>query len=453
MGNGTVWTVGLNSSGELGNGNTSSQLKAVQVLTASGPLTGVTALAAGASHTLALSASGEVWAWGANNVGQLGNNSTVNLTRAVKVSGLTGIIAIAAGDRFSYAIKNDGTAWAFGDNASGQLGNNSTTASRIPVQVRTSSGNLSGVKAAAGGQGHGVFLTATGSVWSVGLNTSGQLGNNSTTKSLLAVPSRNAAGNLSGIVEVACGDAFTLFLSTNGSTSAVGSNTNGQLGDGTRVNRLTAMPVSGLTSVSFVCAGADRSFAVRTDGSVFAWGGNLYGAQGHGERGLEWSWKPLPQWSAFARAAAGSSHTLWLKADGSVWAAGTNLYGQLGNGLTSDSLVPVQTQSGTGNLTAIQDVAAGTAHSLALAQNGAIWTWGLNSSGRLGDGTSTTRTKAVLALDAAGPISGTSAVAVGDAFSLALRQGAVWAWGVNNYSQLGLGNPRNATRLNIPNLP
>jgi alpha-tubulin suppressor-like RCC1 family protein len=90
---------------------------------------------------------------------------------------------------------------------------------------------------------------------------------------------------------------------------------------------------------------------------------------------------------------------------------------------------------------------------LALAQNGAIWTWGLNSSGRLGDGTSTTRTKAVLALDAAGPISGTSAVAVGDAFSLALRQGAVWAWGVNNYSQLGLGNPRNATRLNIPNLP
>ena len=68
MGNGTVWTVGLNSSGELGNGNTTSQRKAVQVLTASGPLTGVTALAAGGSHTLALSASGEVWVWGAHCV-------------------------------------------------------------------------------------------------------------------------------------------------------------------------------------------------------------------------------------------------------------------------------------------------------------------------------------------------------------------------------------------------
>ena len=439
LGNGTVWTVGLNSSGELGNGNTTSQLKTVQVLTASGPLTGVTTLAAGASHTLALGVSGEVWAWGSNAAGQLGNNSTVNSTRAAKVPGLTGIVAIAAGDRFSYAIKNDGTAWAFGDNASGQLGNNSTTASRIPVQVRTGAGNLSGVKAAAGGQGHGVFLTATGGVWSVGLNTSGQLGNNSTTNGLLAVPSRGVSGNLSGIAEVACGEAFTLFLSTNGTISAVGSNTNGQLGDGTRVNRLTAVPVAGLTSVSFVCAGADRSFGVKSDGGVFAWGGDLYGAQAHGVRGFEWSWTPLPQWSAFARAAAGSSHTLWLKADGSVWAAGRNLYGQLGNGLTSDSLVPVQTQSGTGNLTAIQDVAAGSAHSLALAQNGAVWAWGLNSSGNLGDGTLINRSQAVAALDTAGPISGTSAVAVGEAFSLALRQGSVWAWGVNNFSQLGDG--------------
>lgn len=439
MGNGTVWTVGLNSSGELGNGNTTSQLKAVQVLTATGPLTGVTALAVGASHTLALGTSGEVWAWGSNTVGQLGNNSTVNSTRAVKVPGLTGIVAIAAGDRFSYAIKNDGTAWAFGDNASGQLGNNSTSASRIPVQVRTSAGNLTSIKAVAAGSGHGVFLTSTGSVWSVGLNTSGQLGNNSTINGLLAVPSRGVSGNLSGIAEVACGDAFTLFLSTNGTISAVGSNTNGQLGDGTRVNRPTAVPVAGLTSVSFVCAGADRSFGVKSDGSVFAWGGDLYGAQAHGVRGFEWSWTPLPQWSAFARAAAGSSHTLWLKPDGSVWAAGRNLYGQLGNGLTSDSLVPVQTQSGTGNLTAIQDVAAGSAHSLALAQNGAVWAWGLNSSGNLGDGTLINRSQAVAALDTVGPISGTSAVAVGEAFSLALRQGSVWAWGVNNFSQLGDG--------------
>ncbi len=439
MGNGTVWTVGLNTSGELGNGNTTRQLKAVQVLTATGPLTGVTALAAGASHTLALGTSGEVWAWGSNAVGQLGNNSTVNSTRAAKVPSLTGIVAIAGGERFSYAIKNDGTAWAFGDNAYGQLGNNSTTASRIPVQVRTSAGNLSGVKAAAAGMGHGVFLTSTGGVLSVGLNSSGQLGNNSTTNGLLAVPSRGLSGNLSGIAEVACGDAFTLFLSTNGTISAVGSNTNGQLGDGTRISRLTAVPVAGLTSVSFVCAGADRSFAVKSDGGVFAWGGDLYGAQGQGARGFEWSWTPLPQWSAFLRAAAGSSHTLWLKADGSVWAAGRNLYGQLGNGLTSDSLVPVRTQSATGNLTAIQDVAAGSAHSLALAQNGAVWAWGLNSSGRLGDGTGTSRTKAVLALDAVGPISGTSAVAVGDAFSLALRQGSVWAWGLNSYSQLGDG--------------
>lgn len=82
MGNGTVWATGLNASGELGNGTTESQHKAVPVLTATGTLSGITAIAAGASHTLAIGANGEVWAWGSNAAGQPGNSSTIKSTRA-----------------------------------------------------------------------------------------------------------------------------------------------------------------------------------------------------------------------------------------------------------------------------------------------------------------------------------------------------------------------------------
>lgn len=104
---GTVWTAGLNFIGQLGNGNTTAQLKAVQVLTSTGPLTGVRAIAAGASHTLALTSSGEVWSWGLNTSGQLGIGNTANQNRAVKAPALASIVSIAAGDRFSYAVASD----------------------------------------------------------------------------------------------------------------------------------------------------------------------------------------------------------------------------------------------------------------------------------------------------------------------------------------------------------
>ena len=171
---GTVWTVGLNSSGQLGIGSTVGQTKALQVATAAGPLTGVSNLVSGGAHSLALSNTGEVWAWGANNAGQLGINSLVNQAFAVKVPGLSGVVHLAAGDSHSYAVKSDGTVWAFGNNTNGQLGNNSTAASRVPVQVLSSLGGpLTGVTLAAAGLSHGVFLKSDGSVWAVGLNSSG----------------------------------------------------------------------------------------------------------------------------------------------------------------------------------------------------------------------------------------------------------------------------------------
>ena len=130
---GTVWAWGSNNKSQLGDGTTTNSSTPVQ--SAPGVLTGITAVAAGNEHSLALKSDGTVWAWGSNSNGQLGDNSTTDHAVPVQVSGLTNVTAIAAGVNFSLALKSDGTVWAWGYNGSGQLGDSSTTDRWTPVQA------------------------------------------------------------------------------------------------------------------------------------------------------------------------------------------------------------------------------------------------------------------------------------------------------------------------------
>ncbi|RYZ44304.1 MAG: RCC1 repeat-containing protein, partial [Myxococcaceae bacterium] len=129
---GTVWAWGYNRYGQLGNNTTTDRLAPVKVT----GLTGVVVdIAAGNEHSVAVKADGTVWAWGRNDLGQLGDNTTTQRLKPVKVSGLTGVMAVAAGYRYSLALKTDGTVWAWGDNASGKLGDGTRVRKLIPVQV------------------------------------------------------------------------------------------------------------------------------------------------------------------------------------------------------------------------------------------------------------------------------------------------------------------------------
>ena len=160
---GSVWTWGVNGYGQLGDGTTTQRTAPVQV---SG-LTGVTAIASGREFTMALKSDGTVWTWGRNDDGQLGDGTTSTAspfgkTTPVQVSGLTGVTAIAAGSFHSMAIKSDGTVWAWGFNGFGQMGVGSVTTTRYNTPVQVS--GLTGVTAIAGGYYHSVAVGSGGIV-------------------------------------------------------------------------------------------------------------------------------------------------------------------------------------------------------------------------------------------------------------------------------------------------
>jgi Regulator of chromosome condensation (RCC1) repeat len=250
---GTVWAWGGNNYGQLGDNSTTQRNVPVQV---SG-LSGVTAIAVGSAafHSLALKSDGTVWAWGSNATGQIGNNSLTDSHVPVQV--LSGVTAIAAGDSHSLAVKSGGTVWAWGYNGFGQLGNNSTTDSHVPVQVV----GASGITAIAGGYGHSLALKSDATVWAWGMNGFGQLGNNSITESLVAVQ----VSGLSGVTAIAGAHYHSLALKSGGTVWAWGYNSNGQLGDTTTTFRKVPVQVSGLSSVTAIAGGDAHSLALVPD--------------------------------------------------------------------------------------------------------------------------------------------------------------------------------------------
>jgi alpha-tubulin suppressor-like RCC1 family protein len=273
---GTVWAWGSNLLGELGDGSTTNRSTPVQVA----GLTGVTQVAAGQEFSLALRSDGTVWAWGGNGAGQLGRGTvTAREVTAAPVSGLAGVTKIAAGCGFSLALRSDGTVWAWGFNNVGQLGIGGTASSVVPVKIT----GVSQVTAIAAGFDSAVAVVAGGaSVWAWGGNDSGQLGDG--TLAGRATPVRVTQIGTVHIAGAAAGYKFAAILGTDGSVWAWGADRYGQLGNApafapaTRpVNTIGAG--SGITQIS---AGSWHVLALKSDGTVLAWGANADGELGIG---------------------------------------------------------------------------------------------------------------------------------------------------------------------------
>ena len=304
---GTVVAWGSNYFGQLGDGTTTD--RATPVLVAG--LSRVIAVAAGETFSLALRSDGSVVAWGANDSGQLGDGTATDHHTPTPVSGLSsGVTAIAAGAAHALALRSDGSVLAWGSDHWGQLGDGSNADRSTPVAIISPS---SGVTAIAAGAAHSLAIERGGDLVAWGENSAGQLGDGTTTNRSTPV---QVTGLTSGVRAVSAGSRHTLALLSDGSVEAWGSNLFGQLGDGsTAFTRKAPQPVSGLTSnVTAISAGGAHSLALRADGSVLAWGKNLYGELGDGtttNHNVPVAVSALT--SGVTAIAAGASHSVALQ--------------------------------------------------------------------------------------------------------------------------------------------
>jgi alpha-tubulin suppressor-like RCC1 family protein len=363
----------------------------------------VTKVAAGDFHSLFLKSDGSLWAMGDNEYGQLGYGSYININQPEQIvasnvtamagGGILEPLIIGGGDLISghsLFLKSDGSLWAMGWNEYGQLGDGTYTTNfpygiSVPQQIVASN-----ITAMAAGGFHNLFLKSDGSLWAMGLENDGQLGDG--TYGTYPTYSTNQPEQImaSNVTAIAAGGYHSLFLNRDGSLWAMGDNASGQLGDGTidGGNFGTNLPEQIISSnVTAIAAGWFHSLFLKSDGSLWAMGDESYGELGDGTYGAPPYYgtnRPEEIVSSNVMAiAAGGFHSLFLKSDGSLWAMGDNGYGQLGDG-TANYYTNLPEEIVASNVTAI---AAGGYHSLFLKRDGSLWAMGANYYGQLGDDT------------------------------------------------------------------
>lgn len=333
-----------------------------------------TDIAVGYDHTVALDSAGNVWAWGSNNYGQVGDGTLTDRLVPVQVDGVTNITEIVAGVYHTLALDNFGSIWAWGTNGHGQLGNGTQDTSAVPVQVS----GLNNVIAIAAGNFHSIALQGDGTVWTWGMNSSYQLGHGPGGSVDELVPGQVA--NLFSVIDITGGSNFTTVLKQDKTVWSWGRNDRGQLGTGDIVDRTIPSASSLAIDATSVHSSASRAFAVTANGEIWGWGYNGgFAAVGNG-----WD-QPVPV-KVFENAvdlSVGREHTIALATDASLWAWGRNMEGEYGTGSTGTSSTPVPAAD-LANITAI---AAGGNFTAVLKENGTVWCWGSNHNGQLGNNT------------------------------------------------------------------
>jgi len=366
-----LWLWGLNSLGQLGDNTIVSKSSPVQTITS-----GVTwkQVACGYDMTAVIKTDGTLWTWGRNTNGQLGDNTTAPKSSPIQtVAGGATWKQTACGFKYAAAIKTDGTLWAWGDNYAGKLGDNTGTSRSSPVQTITLATNWSQVSC---GYQHTAAVKTDGTLWTWGRNNFGQLGNNSIVNR--ASPVQTVTGGTTWR-QVACGYGHTAAIKTDGTLWLWGNNAyRGMLGDNTTVPKSSPVQtIIGGTNWLQVACGYRHTAAVKTDGTLWTWGDNTQGALGDNTTDRRSSpvqtvaggntWKQVactmqPFISVGFITTPGS--TAAIKIDGTLWTWGNNPSGVLGDNSTAAKVSPVQTIA---RGVTWKQVAGGSRHMAAIA--------------------------------------------------------------------------------------
>lgn len=331
---GTLWNVGLGSSGQLGDNTAVNKSSPVQTV-AFGQNWRL--ISCGVLAKLGLKTDGTLWGWGLNTSGGLGDNTTVNKSSPVQtVAYGTNWVTASMGSTTSAGIKTDGTLWLWGNNGNGQVGDNTTVSKSSPVQTVAFGTNWLKVSC---GYKHCHAIKTNGTLWSWGNNAYGQLGDNTTVAKSSPVQTVTFASNW-------------IQVSSGGSQQAA--------------------------SMKFFAG------AIKSDGTLWGWGHNGYGQLGDNTTVLKSSPVQTVSFGTnWKTCSFGFGSGAGIKNDGTLWTWGRNNFGQLGDNTTIHKSSPVQTVVG-GNTWINVSIGYNT---LAIKSDGTLWAWGVNSQGHLGDNT------------------------------------------------------------------
>jgi alpha-tubulin suppressor-like RCC1 family protein len=316
----------------------------------------------GDEHTLAVKTDGTLWTWGRNTYGQLGQGTTIHHSSPVQIGSDTDWSKSAGGHNHTLAVKTDGTLWSWGHNHVGQLGLDDTDDRSSPVQVGTDK-DWSDV---ACGNFEAFAIKTSGKLYAWGYNSDGQLGLGYISPSTHSTPQQ--VGLLEDWSSVDGGVSYTAATKTDGTLWMMGKNDRGQLGLGHISPSRYSSPVQvgGLSDWSQIsCGHYAHIAAIKTDGTLWTWGYNNQGQLGLGTGGTgtdESSPVQVGLLDGWSSVSVGYSHTAAITVSGTLWAWGVNGYGQLGQENTTNYYSPVQ----VGALTTWNGVDCGAYHTLGL---------------------------------------------------------------------------------------
>jgi len=303
-------------------------------------------LSANLTHSMFLK-NGNLWGMGLNSKYELATGDSH--TAEYPVQSVSGVDSVYTGNQLTFFIKNDGSLWGIGENSRGQLSDGSTSDRMNPVLIRNDV-----VMVESEGQ-DSVFLRKNGTLW---------------------ISDRSGGVDFidDEVISFSRGSDYTLWIKTDETLWAMGRNSYGQLGDGTRTDRW--VPVQIASDVQSVAANGYNSFFI-SDGDLYGFGINSDGLLGIGSH--VGSTTPVNVASEVDSISVGNSHSLFLKSDGTLWGMGLNSNGQLGTDALYSSYDPIRIESG------VSDFIAGNYHSL-FVKDGFLWGCGKNNYGQLGIG-------------------------------------------------------------------
>jgi alpha-tubulin suppressor-like RCC1 family protein len=357
---------------------------------------------------------------------------------------------IVVSETHACSVLPSGGVKCWGTNGNGQLGDGTKNDSLAPVAVGGLASSAGNVVSIGAGAGFSCAVFANGSVQCWGYGADGRLGNGSSVDSLVPV----AVSGLPDAVAIASGDYHTCVVTTGKALKCWGDNRYGQLGDGSQKG--SDVPVTAaITDVIAVSAGGNHTCAVVTGGTVKCWGGDtqgLFGAAGVLGNGNGQSDTPKDVSGVSGAVGISTSllNTCTVLASGASKCWGLAVYGVVGTGAPPNHTSAMDPVDLVGLSGATQVETGGGAHACALVSGGGVQCWGSNMFGQLGDGTTIKRDVPTDVLN----LSGITGLAVGGNYTCARRaDGSGACWG-RNAGQLGNGGTADsAVPVPIANLP